>query len=251
MIVVTKEELELYHSGIKGMKWGIRRYQNPDGSLTPAGRQRYLKNPRWRKKYLAYKAKEALEKKRAAETKEERHKRLLESTDANELYKYKNELTTGELKERIERIRTEQDLARYVTKEPTRMEKAKAVFDKVADAGDKAVKFANTPAGKEMIKTLKRQMGISDSAKTVNYDRELKRLAEMTNEEVQSLTQRARNEQNLRRIIDELNGNSRNEPVVDDRTVTQAILDAYENDRININDWEAQEAIRRFVNANS
>lgn len=31
----------LYHHGIKGMKWGIRRYQNKDGSLTPAGRQRY------------------------------------------------------------------------------------------------------------------------------------------------------------------------------------------------------------------
>ena len=32
---------ELYHAGIKGMKWGIRRFQNEDGSLTPAGRERY------------------------------------------------------------------------------------------------------------------------------------------------------------------------------------------------------------------
>lgn len=32
---------ELYHHGIKGMKWGRRRYQNADGSLTPAGRKRY------------------------------------------------------------------------------------------------------------------------------------------------------------------------------------------------------------------
>ena len=31
---------ELYHHGILGMKWGIRRYQNKDGSLTPEGRKR-------------------------------------------------------------------------------------------------------------------------------------------------------------------------------------------------------------------
>ena len=31
---------ELYHYGIKGQKWGVRRYQNKDGSLTPAGKKR-------------------------------------------------------------------------------------------------------------------------------------------------------------------------------------------------------------------
>ena len=32
---------ELYHHGIKGMKWGVRRFQNEDGSLTTAGKKRY------------------------------------------------------------------------------------------------------------------------------------------------------------------------------------------------------------------
>lgn len=31
---------ELYHHGVKGMKWGVRRYQNADGSLTSAGKKR-------------------------------------------------------------------------------------------------------------------------------------------------------------------------------------------------------------------
>ena len=34
----------IYHHGIKGMKWGVRRYQNEDGTLTPAGKKRYDKD---------------------------------------------------------------------------------------------------------------------------------------------------------------------------------------------------------------
>lgn len=36
----TIDTEELQHHGIKGQKWGVRRYQNEDGSLTPAGKKR-------------------------------------------------------------------------------------------------------------------------------------------------------------------------------------------------------------------
>lgn len=51
----------LYHHGIKGQKWGRRRFQNEDGSLTPAGKERYdddgdnkrVESPEERKKRIA------------------------------------------------------------------------------------------------------------------------------------------------------------------------------------------------------
>ena len=63
---------ELKHWGILGMHWGIRRYQNPDGSLTPEGRERYGV-------------------KTAAETKKETYSQKLESL------KYKENKTEKEI----------------------------------------------------------------------------------------------------------------------------------------------------------
>lgn len=44
---------ELYHWGVKGMKWGVRRYQNSDGTLTAAGQKRYARDAR-EKEYDKY-----------------------------------------------------------------------------------------------------------------------------------------------------------------------------------------------------
>lgn len=38
------DEKTLSHAGVKGMKWGVRRYQNADGSLTDAGKKRYARD---------------------------------------------------------------------------------------------------------------------------------------------------------------------------------------------------------------
>lgn len=46
---------ELYHHGIKGQKWGIRRYQNPDGTLTAAGKKKQAKAAKeYEKEMIAY-----------------------------------------------------------------------------------------------------------------------------------------------------------------------------------------------------
>lgn len=41
MTSFTSWDSELYHHGIKGQKWGVRKFQNEDGSLTPEGERRY------------------------------------------------------------------------------------------------------------------------------------------------------------------------------------------------------------------
>ena len=115
---------EIKHAGIKGMRWGIRRWQNKDGSLTPAGKKRYGDyDPGENKK----KGKE--------ETPEERElakQRALKSGSAKEILKYQGELSNKEMQDAINRLNLEQQL--------TNLNKSKKVS--VVDTVDKAVNAA-------------------------------------------------------------------------------------------------------------
>lgn len=113
----------LEHSGIKGMRWGVRRYQNPDGSLTPAGKRRYARAVASARKTIDRQIKkdakilDNLDRKNTTEQElqelaikqREAYKREI-MKDPRTLYKNRDLFTNEELKSAMARIETEQKL---------------------------------------------------------------------------------------------------------------------------------------------
>ena len=64
---------ELYHHGVKGQRWGVRRFQNKDGSLTKAGRKKYDSSEKTSGKKKAQESSEKLERRK------QRGKRILKT----------------------------------------------------------------------------------------------------------------------------------------------------------------------------
>lgn len=99
-------EYEIYHSGVKGMKWGVRRYQNADGSLTAAGKKRRSLGELIRDHRIVKKRKAALEK--ARQTKIANKQAAEKRAKDIEAGKIKpKDMTEAELNARISRLNLE------------------------------------------------------------------------------------------------------------------------------------------------
>lgn len=228
-------EQELYHYGVMGMKWGRRRYQNRDGSLTNAGKRHYEKNmnklkaekkklrneERTKKKIQKLKALESevdtMKKKSKqpekeetpAETPEQKRARLLNSTDAKELYKNKDLLTTAELNDRINRIDIEARLKSKISVEQQKsgMDYVNDKMQKTTNAVNKAVNLfktvdsayssvANSAIGKKLAK----ELGIEQKKKDFDLDKFWATRNGKSTQEVLDANKRLLAEESIRKI---------------------------------------------------
>ena len=143
----NQNENELKHHGVKGQRWGFRRYQNKDGSLTPAGRKRAdkLKN-----KYLEVTGKKLVG--RAISTKGKTTSQNEENTNKKKSIK---EMSNEELRSKTTRMNLEREYLNAVSSmkdiNPKQVSKGQKLVELVAT---EMIKPAAINVGKQAFNTL-------------------------------------------------------------------------------------------------
>lgn len=189
---ILTEDGELYHWGIRGMKWGVRRFQRKDGSLTKAGAKRYAEeNKKLKEKEKAIKSQERTKakidklnaKKAELEAREEALKhpakpKVASDNDNKPAAKtsFKN-MTDDELREHINRMTLEKSYLdaqkNLAAATPQKVSLGKRFLE---SALNDAVIPAAKNAGKAWIeKTLKDKLGLNEADPMKKLENEVKK----------------------------------------------------------------------------
>lgn len=180
---------ELTHWGIKGMRWGVRRYQNKDGSLTPRGQKRYnteMEKIKSREKVI--KNRERTKSKidsmnaKKAELEEREQKLLGKKTDKDDSTKSKpktvSEMSNDEVRALTERMRLEKDYhdakKNLAIANPAKVPAGKKFIDGLMN--DVVVPAAKN-AGREWLeKTMKDKLGLNEKDPLTRLEKKYKEL---------------------------------------------------------------------------
>lgn len=171
-------ENELYHHGVKGQKWGVRRYQNKDGSLTLAGKKRALKmqdqytrfsndkkyrdkdgNMTYAGRKKALKMKEKYSELTGKQLKKYPSKNN-PSTNPDPKQKSISEMSNQEIQDKIDRIRLENTLKSLT---PEKMSAGQKFVNGMKNAAISIAKDKGTKIVGDLIdKKLRETLGLSD-----------------------------------------------------------------------------------------
>lgn len=211
---------ELTHWGIKGMKWGVRRFQNKDGSLTEKGGKRYNGADYQPRKSLGQKisdykktAKRKANLKKAREARAAKQKAAEEAKLAAEQRKKDvaagkiraTDMTNEELQARIDRLNSEKRYKQLMeeTDQTSKMVSYGKQFAK--KMWDQAIVPAATEAGKQIVKDALIKASKGDAKiEEFDLDKFWKNRNKMTSEQIADVNKRLQNEAQIKKRMDNL-----------------------------------------------